>query len=181
MTNEYVVINNIYGKFLMSNFLLTLRNCIMNKILLASLMVGGAFLMSAPVNAQDNVGCGLGAMAWKGESSRAANILAATTNVSFGTQTFGITSGTSGCEQSGRISGGTGRMGLAFIENNMEQFAMDASAGHGETIDTLAGIMNVDSEKLGQISKENFALIFPNEDVDAVYVTLTMLDLTNNS
>lgn len=70
----------------------------MNKILLASLMVGAAFLVSDPVNAQDNVGCGLGAMAWKGESSPIANILAATTNASFGTQTFGISSGTSGCE-----------------------------------------------------------------------------------
>lgn len=151
----------------------------MNKILLASLMVGGAFLISAPVNAQDNVGCGLGAMAWKGESSTVANILAATTNVSFGTQTFGISSGTSGCEQSGRITGGTGRMSLAFIENNMDQFAMDASVGHGETIDTLAGILNVDSEKLGQISKENFAVIFSNENVDAVSVTLALLELNN--
>lgn len=151
----------------------------MNKILLASLMVGGAFLISAPVNAQDNVGCGLGAMAWKGETSTVANILAATTNASFGTQTFGISSGTSGCEQSGRITGGTGKMSIAFIENNMEQFAMDASVGHGETIDTLAGIMNVDSEKLGQISKENFALIFSDENVDAVSLTLTLLELNN--
>ncbi len=151
----------------------------MNKVLLASLMVGGAFLMSTPVNAQDNVGCGLGAMAWKGESSTVANILAATTNASFGTQTFGISSGTSGCEQSGRITGGTGRMSLAFIENNMDQFAMDASVGHGETIDTLAGILNVDSEKLGQVSKENFAKIFSNENVDAVSVTLAVLELNN--
>lgn len=151
----------------------------MNKVLLASLMVGGAFLISAPVNAQDNVGCGLGSMAWKGESSTIANILAATTNTSFGTQTFGISSGTSGCEQSGRITGGTGRMSLAFIENNMDQFAMDASVGHGETIDTLAGILNVDSEKLGQISKENFAMIFSNENVDAVSVTLAVLELNN--
>lgn len=153
----------------------------MNKFLLVSLLVGGAFLMSTPVQAQDNVGCGLGAMAWKGESSKIANILAATTNASFGTQTFGISSGTSGCQQSGRITGGTGKMSLAFIENNMEQFAMDASAGHGETIDTLAGILNVDNEKLGQISKENFAVIFSNENVDAVSVTLAMLELTNNA
>lgn len=70
-------------------------------------------------------------------------------------------------------------MSIAFIENNMEQFAMDASVGHGETIDTLAGIMNVDSEKLGQISKENFATIFSDENVDAVSVTVTLLELNN--
>ncbi len=151
----------------------------MNKILFASLMVGGAVLMSNPSNAQDNVGCGLGSMAWRGESSMAANILASTTNGTFGNQTFGISSGTSGCEQSGRITGGTGRMSLAFIENNMDQFAMDASVGHGETIDTLAGILNVDSEKLGQVSKENFAKIFSNENVDAVSVTFAVLELNN--
>lgn len=151
----------------------------MNKVLAFSLMIGATFLVSAPVSAQDNVGCGLGAMAWKGESSTVANILAATTNASFGTQTFGISSGTSGCQQSGRISGGTGRMGLAFIENNMDQFAMEAAVGHGETIETLAGIFNVDSEKLGQISKENFAVIFPNENVDAVSVTLAVMELAN--
>jgi hypothetical protein len=38
-------------------------------------------------------------------------------------------------------------MTLAFLENNLEQYAMDAAAGHGETIETLAGILNMDSDK----------------------------------
>ena len=59
----------------------------------------------------------------------------------------------------------------------MEQFALDASAGQGETIDTLAGILNVDSEKLGEISKNNFASLFPSENVDAVDVTANLLAL----
>ncbi|MFR8206375.1 MAG: DUF3015 family protein [Alphaproteobacteria bacterium] len=71
-------------------------------------------------------------------------------------QTFGITFGTSGCDPDGRVTGGTGKMVLAFMENNMEQFAMDAAAGRGETIETLAGIVNMDSEKLGELTKENF-------------------------
>ena len=103
--------------------------------------------------------------------------LAVTTNGTFGNQTFGISSGTSGCDPQGRITGGTGSMALAFLENNMEQFAMDASAGHGETIDTLAGILNVDSEKLGEISKTNFATLFPSDNVDAVDVTVNLLAL----
>ena len=104
-------------------------------------------------------------------------ILAVTTNGTFGNQTFGITSGTSGCDPHGRVTGGTGRMTLAFLENNLEQFAMDASAGHGETIDTLAGILNVDSEKLGEVAKTNFASLFPDENADAVDVTVKLMAL----
>ncbi len=134
-------------------------------------------LFSADAHAVDSTGCGLGSMAWRGQRGPIPQILAVTTNgISFN-QTFGISSGTSGCDPQGRITGGTGRMALAFLENNMEQFALDASAGQGETIDTLAGILNVDSEKLGEISKNNFASLFPSENVDAVDVTANLLAL----
>ena len=134
-------------------------------------------MFSANAHAVDSTGCGLGSLAWRGQSGIIPQVLAATTNGLFGNQTFGITSGTSGCDPHGRVTGGTGRMMLAFLENNLEQFAMDASAGHGETIETLAGIMNVDSEKLGEISKTNFAVLFPDENVDAVDVTAQLIAL----
>ena len=51
-------------------------------------------------------------------------------------------------------------MMLAFLQDNMEQFAMDAAAGKGETIETLAGMMNVDSKTLGKDLQQNFAYIF---------------------
>lgn len=148
----------------------------MKKILLASVF-GGMMMFSAGANAVDSTGCGLGSMAWRGQSGRVPQILAATTNGLFGTQTFGITFGTSGCDPNGRITGGTQKMVLAFLENNMEQYAMDAARGQGETIDTLAGIMNVDSEKLGEVSKQNFAFLFPDQNVQAVDVTLNLFTL----
>ncbi len=148
----------------------------MKKLYLAMFALAVA-LFSADAHAVDSTGCGLGSMAWRGQKGPIPQILAVTTNgISFN-QTFGISSGTSGCDPQGRISGGTGRMALAFLENNMEQFALDASAGQGETIDTLAGILNVDSEKLGEISKNNFASLFPSENVDAVDVTANLLAL----
>lgn len=148
----------------------------MKKLYLAMFALAVA-LFSADAHAVDSTGCGLGSMAWRGQRGPIPQILAVTTNgISFN-QTFGISSGTSGCDPQGRITGGTGRMALAFLENNMEQFALDASAGQGETIDTLAGILNVDSEKLGEISKNNFASLFPSENVDAVDVTANLLAL----
>ena len=58
---------------------------------------------------------------------------------------------------------------------------MDASAGHGETIVTLAGILNMDSEKLGEMSKQNFATLFPNENVDAVTLTLNVMEMVKQA
>lgn len=148
----------------------------MKKYLAAAVVVVGALSASTSF-AVDSVGCGLGAMAWKGEQGMAPQILAATTNMSFGTQTFGISSGTSGCDPNGRVTGGTGKMSLSFIENNMEQFAMDASRGQGETIDTLAGILNVDNKVLGDKVKQNFATLFANPNAQAVDVTLALLQI----
>lgn len=147
----------------------------MKKIYLSSLVLG-SMMLAGNAMAVDSTGCGLGSMAWRGQSGMAPQILAVTTNGLFSNQTFGITFGTSGCDPNGRITGGTQRMVLAFMENNMEQYALDAARGEGETIETLAGIMNVDSAKLGQISKQNFAVIFPSENADAVDVTIALFE-----
>ena len=126
--------------------------------------------------ALDSTGCGLGSIIFKGQSGLIFQVLAVTTNASFGNQTFGISTGTSGCDQHGRISGGTGKV-LAFLENNLEQFAVDAARGHGETIDTVAALMGVSSDKAGTTIKENFAFIFDSHDVSAVTVTLKVSEL----
>ena len=150
----------------------------MKNLYLFSAALGGALILSANASAIDSTGGGLGSLAWRGQSGPAPQILAVTTNGSFGIQTFGITSGTSGCDPNGRITGGTGKMVLAFVENNMEQYALDASRGQGETIETLAGILNMDSERLGKISQQHFAELFPTQDVDALQVTLKLLEIT---
>ncbi len=149
----------------------------MNKTLVASLMLGAAVMLSAPAQAIDSTGCGLGSMAWRGQSGILPQVAAATTNGTFGNQTFGITFGTSGCDPNGRITGGTQKMVLAFLENNLEQFAMDAAAGEGETLTTLAGIMNMNEADVAAKTYQNFAVLFPNENVDAVDVTLKFYEI----
>lgn len=149
----------------------------MNKILVASLMLGAAVMLSAPAQAIDSTGCGLGSMAWRGQSGILPQVAAATTNGTFGNQTFGITFGTSGCDPNGRITGGTQKMVLAFLENNLEQFAMDAAAGEGETLTTLAGIMDMNEADVAAKAYQNFAVLFPNENVDAVDVTLKFYEI----
>lgn len=152
----------------------------MKKKLVLGAVFAAAICVAQPAGAIDSTGgCGLGSMAWRGQSGIIPQVLAITTNNSFGTNTFGITLGTSGCDPNGRVTGGTGKMVLAVIENNMEQFAMDASAGRGETIETIAGILNVDSEKLGAAAQQNFAYLFTDENVEAVDLALKMMELAN--
>ena len=145
------------------------------KKLLAFAAFAVAFSASSAF-AIDSTGCGLGSIILKGQSGMIPQLLAVTTNGSFGNQTFGITTGSSGCDQNGRITGGTGKT-LAFLENNLEQFAVDAARGHGETIDTVAALMGVSSDKAGATIKENFAFIFDSHDVSAVTVTLKVSEL----
>ena len=104
-------------------------------------------------------------------------MLAVTTNTSTGSQTFGITFGTSGCDPQGRVTGGTQRMVFDFIQNNMEQYALDAARGEGETLETVAGMLNVDKKTFAAKSQQYFASIFPDDNVDAVYVTAKIFEI----
>ena len=149
------------------------------KKLFGALIVCSSLALTSNAGAVDSTGgCGLGSMAWRGQSGIIPQSLAIITNGS-SSNTIGVTLGTSGCDPNGRVTGGTGRMTLAFLQDNMEQFAMDAAAGKGETIDTLAGILDVDSEKLGKDIQQNFAYIFPNDNVEVAEVTIKVMDIAN--
>lgn len=151
----------------------------MKKSLVLSAVIGAFMIASTPSHAIDSTGgCGLGSMAWKGHSGIIPQVLAMTTNSMF-LNTVGVTLGTSGCDPNGRVTGGTGKLVLAVIENNMEQFAMDASRGQGETIETIAGILNVDSKELGQKAQQSFAYLFVDENAEAVDLTLKIIELAN--
>ena len=149
----------------------------MKKIYLLSAVAAGVLVLSTNAGAHDSTGCGLGSMAWRGQSGIVPQVLAVTTNGMFGTQTFGISTGTSGCDPNGRVTGGTGRMLLAFLENNMEQFALDASSGQGETLATVAGILNVDEGSLAVKLQNNFGVLFASNDIDAVDLTLAVMSI----
>ncbi len=140
-------------------------------------VVSALACVASGAQAIDSTGCGLGSMAWRGVSGPEAQVLAVTTNTSTGSQTFGITFGTSGCDPQGRVTGGTQRMVFDFIQSNMEQYALDAARGEGETLETVAGMLNVDKEMFAAKSQQYFASIFPDENVDAVYVTAKIFEI----
>ena len=116
-------------------------------------------------------GCGLGSLAF-GNTPGGVQILAATTNSLFGTQTFGITTGTSNCGP-GLFAMGTKN----FVEANREALAKDISRGTGEAIGALT-VINAcqDSAKVGAALQKNFGAIFPSDQVSNDDVTQVILE-----
>ncbi len=120
--------------------------------------------------AYGTAGCGLGSLAF-GNTPGAVQILASTTNGLFGTQTFGITSGTSNCGP-GMMASGTKN----FVEANREVLAKDISRGEGEAIGALT-VINAcgDSRAVGAALQKNFTAIFPTENATSDEVTSAIL------
>jgi hypothetical protein len=137
-------------------------------------------LATAPVLASaDNIGsCGWGTKLMDGQTGAAPQVLAATTNGTSGNQTFGISSGTSGCTQDGTVKS-TWKTSM-FIDGNKERLARDMSIGNGETLDSLAhliGIREADRAKFNRATQENLARIFPSNDVATEQVMVALKEV----
>ncbi len=116
-------------------------------------------------------GCGLGSMAF-GNQKGAIQILAATTNGLFGTQTFGITSGTSNCGESALGMSGA----KTFIEANRDALAKDMSRGSGETIAALSRLAGcADPAAVGTTLQKSFTAVFPAQSISDEAVAANVL------
>jgi hypothetical protein len=98
-------------------------------------------------NPDTGPGCGLGKLAWSDYSrqkSIAPQVMMATTNGTFGSQTFGITSGTSGCTNDGTIM--SQYKAEIFAAANYESLSQEMAQGGGEHLASLAELMGVPEE-----------------------------------
>jgi hypothetical protein len=149
----------------------------MQRVALTAALLG--FVISGPALAEEkpanNVGCGLGSMAFEGETEVGPQVLAATTNGSSGNQTFGISSHTLGCAKNGKVI--VPEKMAMFIGPNMNHLTEDMSRGQGETLATLAyviGIEDQDRARFYAATQENFARIVPSPDVTAAEVAVSI-------
>lgn len=115
-------------------------------------------------------GCGLGSQVMGKEGNQ---ILAATTN-NTGTQTFGISSGTSNCvtatQQTAMIKN--------FIEANYASLVTDMAKGQGESMKTLSNFYGCDTNMFATEMKANYERITPaKENATAVMANINnMID-----
>jgi hypothetical protein len=139
-----------------------------------------AFLPTAALPAgENNIGsCGWGSKLFHGEKGIFPQALGGTTNATFGNQTFGVTSGTSGCTQDGAVS--SNWKSSMFIDGNKQKLARDMSVGSGEALDSLAHLLGVEAQDRAafiQITKTNVARIFPSENASTEQVVVALREV----
>lgn len=135
----------------------------LKKIVLASIIALG----STAAMADQDIGCGLGTQVWEGKSGLAPKLLAATTNGTSMNQLFGISFGTLGCK------GGSAKITAQvaeFVEYNSESLARDMAVGQGESLDVLAGLLNIKAEDKAHfltVAQSNMAEIYKDNATTA--------------
>ncbi len=155
----------------------------MKRILLAvALTLVYATAAIAAGTAKANTGCGLGTLLWEGKAdgSVMSQSLQATTNGTFGNQTFGITSGTLECSKPANFADNEHLN--RFVYANMDNLARDIAQGRGESLDTFAELLQVPVEKRAEFAaklQENFAKVFNSDQVVLADVIDNTLAVTN--
>ncbi len=153
----------------------------MKKLVLAAfvtlLFSSAAFAASGKAN----TGCGLGTVLWKGraDNSILSQALQATTNGSFGTQTFGISSGTLECgtppefAQNERLK--------EFVVANMDNLAKDIAVGRGESLNTFDELLQVPVDQRPEFNaklQSSFGSIFTHDQIAYAEVMTNVATVT---
>lgn len=98
-------------------------------------------------NPDNGPGCGLGKLAWSDYGAQkqiAPQVFMATTNGTFGSQTFGISSGTSGCTNDGVIMK---NKHINLASGAFESLKQEMAQGGGEHLAALATLLGVPEEE----------------------------------
>lgn len=144
------------------------------KLVLTTAAMIAVLPMAAMAAGENNVGsCGWGTKVFSGQKGVVPQVLAATTNGTSGNQTFGISTGTSGCTQDGAVT--SNWKTAMYIDGNKSKLAMDMSKGSGESLESLAqliGVQDADKVAFYRVTKENFAKIFVGEQASAEQIAL---------
>ncbi len=138
----------------------------MKKILMVGAMVLSLVSVSGSAIAASgfgDAGCGLGSIVF-GNEPGAVQVLASTTNGTFWSQTFGITTGTSNCNPSGLVKLEKERE--VFAKQNYSTLVKEMAMGEGESLDTLASLYGCSQDSLadfGSMTQDNFGSIVQSD------------------
>ena len=108
-----------------------------------------------------DAGCGLGGLVMN-RQTKVSQTLAVTTNGTFLSQLFGITSGTSGCSSSAIVKNKA--EAIKYAEANFENLKVDIARGEGESLSSVGSLLGCQGAALkdfSQMSQKNFSDIIP--------------------
>ena len=121
-------------------------------------------------------GCGLGYLLMSNkDNTKVTQVLGATTNGTFGSQTFGITSGTSGCTEDGAVK--FVKATEVFAEVNMPNLRSDMASGRGEYVGAFATLLGANDEQrpaLVAFLKAHYQELFPSLQTTAPEMLQTL-------
>jgi hypothetical protein len=112
-------------------------------------------------------GCGLGSFVF-GDKPGMIQVFASTTNGFSGNQTFGISSGTLNCGESGKAA-----KAEQFIDVNKVALENDLARGQGESLTALSQVLECKNSNFAPAMKQNYNQSFPqgganNQQLSAV-------------
>lgn len=137
----------------------------MKKIIFSLSLLASGICFAKPYG---DAGCGLGSVVFGNDNTPAMQVMAFTLNHTSGTQTFGLTSGTSNCADNG-VALKEKEVPL-FIEMNKDGLARDAARGQGETLSGLAELMGCDQNAFSKTVKKNYQPIFEKTKMNPVQI-----------
>lgn len=110
-------------------------------------------------------GCGWGNMMFEGQRGLFPHLLATTTNGTSGNATFGLTSGTNGCDSNAIL--GYGGRSIFAMNGMLDNIAEDMAKGQGEALDAYAVLLGIDAQDrahFAQVTQQHFGDIFATQD-----------------
>ena len=142
----------------------------MKKIGLLLVLAAMAFASAAQAaNNYTAAGCGLGSVLFKGKNGKVHLILAATTNGTFGNQTFGISSETLDCTAEGVVKNDKKLDVYAAV--NFQRLSREMAQGGGEYVSGLSTLMGckTDAQKaaFAKLAQTRYEKIFSSEKIDS--------------
>lgn len=164
---------------------------------LSHLTLAAMFIaVASPAFAQEykSAGCGLGSLAFKEEGP--TQILGSTTNATFGTQTFGMSFGTSNCPSA--FSSGSSKEEPApqparphptkskkrsaleqqqFMATNYEHIKIEMAQGNGEHLTALAATLGCNAQatsKFNTYAKKNYRKLMANPSQNSAQFLSTL-------
>jgi len=121
-------------------------------------------------------GCGLGYLLLSNkDNDKVTQVIGATTNGTFGSQTFGISSGTSGCTEDGAVK--VAKATEVYAEVNLQSIRQEMAAGQGEYVSTFArmvGASEASKMQMVHFFQENYAALFPKADTSSTEMLHTL-------
>jgi len=141
--------------------------------------------MAIAAHPDNGPGCGLGKLAWgdyPNHQDVGPQVLMSITNLTFGSQSFGISSGTSGCTNGGVVV--QKEKVNVFATANFDNISQEMAQGQGEHLTALATLMHIPIDQHSVLfakAQEKYARLLQSDKTSPKAVVQTFYEIIADS